>query len=242
MTANDITVIILAGGLGTRLKNVVPSQPKAMAMVCNRPFLSYIMENLLLQGFNNTILCVGHLGDQIRNYFNTKMGQMTLSYSEEKILKGTAGALRQALPLIHTKYLMVFNGDSYCSTDLNSYLKWYFETEAEISLLLTRVKDVRRYGSVETNSYEQVIAFNEKPATKKDGYINAGIYLLKRDHIADIPKDREVSLEYELLQSFIGKGLFAYKTEASFLDIGTPETYVLAQSFFKHWPKLPADH
>lgn len=238
---HGITVAILAGGLGTRLRCLVPSQPKAMASVCNRPFLSFLFESLLTQGFQRAVVCTGYLGEQVREHFRNAFGQMKIAYSQEEELKGTAGALRQALPQIETKYVLAINGDSYCAADLKSYLKWYFQCDAEISLLLTHVKDVRRYGSVQTDVHEQVVGFHEKPVKMEGGYISAGIYLLRCDHIAVIPDDRKVSLEHEFLPRYVGKGLFGFKTRAPFLDIGTPETFQFAQTFFKHWPELPAE-
>jgi NDP-sugar pyrophosphorylase family protein len=132
----------------------------------------------------------------------------------------------------------VLNGDSYFDADLPSFSQSFAGRDARAALLRTRVPDVGRYGQVHVAEDCQVVRFEEKGAATGPGWINAGIYLFRRDVLQTIPPDRPVSLEKEIFPSLIGQGLYAFSQEGRFIDIGTPESYAEAERFFERWSEI----
>jgi len=228
----NVTALILAGGLGTRLQSALPNSPKVLAPVAGRPFLAYLMDQLIIAGFRNVILCTGYKGEQIRAAFGDQYKELNIQYSQEPEPLGTGGALRFALPLINTDSVLVTNGDSYVNCNLSDYIAWYFENDFQAALLLTYVPDTRRYGRVEVSKESRVLNFNEKGAGHGSGWINAGVYIFKRGLLELIPTGNFFSLEREFFPDLIGKGLYSFRSEGAFIDIGTPQSYALTEDFF----------
>ena len=229
----DVTAAILAGGLGSRLQPVVADRPKAMAEVQGRPFLTYLFDQLIGGGVRDAVLCTGYLGDHIKRSFGESYETLRLTYSREPTALGTAGALRLALPLLNSDPVLVMNGDSYCQADLQRFRIWHDRCCAKASLLLTEVSDTRRFGRVQVDGDGAVSAFSEKGKEDGPGWINAGVYLLDRCVLTEVPMARPVSLEREVLPGWIGRGLYGFCNRARFVDIGNPESYAEAQIFFR---------
>ena len=231
-TALELTTAILAGGLGSRLRTVVAGRPKALAEVGARPFLAYLFDQLVAAGARDVVLCTGYLADSIRSLFGESYGTLCLRYSRESTPLGTAGALRLALPLFKSDPVLVMNGDSYCGANLAKFCLWHAARRSNATLLLTKMSHTERFGQVQVGPDGKVTAFQEKGGGQRPGWINAGIYLITRDWLEEIPRDRAVSLEREVFPTWIGRGLYGFQSEARFVDIGTPESYAGAQSFF----------
>jgi NDP-sugar pyrophosphorylase family protein len=230
---SHITVAILTGGLGTRLRSVIADRPKVLAEVRGRPFLEYVLEQLVGANIQYAVLCTGYLGEQIQSFFGDSYKSLRLAYSQESSPVGTAGALRLAMPLLTSDPVLVMNGDSYCQVNLQAFYTWYCEQCAGGSaLLLTRVPDTQRYGRVNRGTDGRVLSFEEKGGKSGPGWINAGIYLLNQLLLSEIPEHNAVSLEQEIFPRWIGRGLYAYHTQGDFLDIGTPQSYAAAEQFF----------
>ena len=228
----SVTAAVLAGGLGTRLRSIVADRPKVLAEIRGRPFLAYLLDQLAAAGVRNVVLCTGYLGEQVQAVFGDSYGDLRLAYSQESAALGTAGALRLALPLLKSDVVLVMNGDSYCQADLGAFWIWHCERGAAATLLLTKVPDTTRYGQVQVENNGQVRSFVEKGKASGPGWINAGIYLLRRDLLQTIPIRRAVSIEREMFPAWVGQGLYGYPSEGQFIDIGTPESYALAEQFF----------
>ena len=231
----DLTVVtaaILAGGLGSRLRPAVSGRPKVLANIGKKPFLTYLFDQLLAAGARDVVVCTGYLGDQIRMIFGESYNTLRLNYSKESTPLGTAGALRLALPLFNSNPVLVMNGDSYCDANIREFCFWHGRRQANATLLLTKIFDTERFGQVKVDVDGKVTDFKEKSRGQGPGWINAGIYLLNRDLLEEIPVNRAVSLETEIFPSWIGRGLYGFQSEARFMDIGTPEAYSSAQSFF----------
>jgi len=229
----QITAVILAGGLGMRLRSVIKDQPKVLASVHGRPFIFYLLDQLAGIGLKNVIICTGYLGDKIQDLLGNSYNVMRLSYSQEVSPLGTAGALRKAVNFFKSNLALVMNGDSYCDADLQAFLDWHQSHTSSATLLLTYLNDASRYGMVEVNEPGSVVNFIEKNNKNSSGWINAGIYLLKRDMIFDISDNMNaVSLERDIFPNWIGKGLYGHKTQCRFLDIGVPAAYAVAEDFF----------
>jgi len=232
----QVTAVILAGGLGTRLRAVVSDRPKVLAGIGGKPFLAYLLDHLSSSGVRSVVLCTGFLGEQIRQLFGNQYGDLELFYSQESSPLGTAGALRLALPLVKSESALVMNGDSFCDANLRNFWERHVKQDADASMLLVEMPDTKRYGRVVVNTDGRVLKFDEKDDRGAPGYINAGIYLVRRRLLQKIAEDRAVSLEREMFPAWVGQGLFGYPSKAHFLDIGTPESYASAFGFFASGP------
>lgn len=229
----QVTALILAGGLGTRLRPVVSDRPKVLAPVAGRPFLSYLLDQLADAGLTRVVLCTGHLGEQIRGLLGRSYRGLHVHYSQEPSPLGTGGALRLAQPLITSGTVLVMNGDSYCDVDLAELWACHQERHAAASTLVRWVADARRFGRVRLDEAGVIRGFDEKRGPDGGGWINAGVYLLGLDLIRTIPTGVALSLEREVLPVWVEAGLVhGCPGEGAFLDIGTPESYRDAQAFF----------
>jgi NDP-sugar pyrophosphorylase family protein len=226
-------VVILAGGKGTRLQNVVSDRPKPMAEVAGRPFIEWLILSLKVQGLRRMVLCTGYMHEAIEAYFRDgKRWDVEIVYSRELSPLGTGGALRQALSQVRTDSLLAMNGDSFCHVDVHVLATAHAARRARASLWLVLAEDCRSGGMVEIDEHGAVRAFHEKPSEQQQGLMSAGIYLLERAVVAAIPPDTPVSLETDVLPSLIGHGLYAVIGCGPFLDIGTPDAYEAARHRF----------
>jgi len=225
----NVTAMILVGGLGTRLRSVVTDRPKPLALVHERPFLDYLLYQLIEAGIEDVVLCIGYLGEKVVETYGNSFLSLKIRYSQEEIQLGTAGALRRALPLIKSEFVLVMNGDSFCDINLQDFWQWYCSRKSFVSIVLTEVDNTKRYGQVQTDSSGLIKLFKEKGDTEELGWINAGIYLITRELLTSIPLERMVSLEKDIFPIWINLEIYGYQTKNRFIDIGTPETYKQAE-------------
>ncbi len=230
----DVTAAVLAGGLGTRLRPALDGRPKVLAPVAGRPFLTYLLDVLRAASFRRVVLLTGYKGEEVKSELGESYRGMELVYSAETSPLGTAGALRAALPQLSTSITLLLNGDSYCKIDLKAFAGFHRRREAAITMALTRVDDASRYGRVRTSAEGRVTAFTEKHERADPGWINAGVYLIERRLVEEIPTGRPVSLEREMLPAWIEKKCACgHKRVRPFLDVGTPESYASAAAFLQ---------
>jgi len=229
---SDITTVILAGGLGTRLRPVLSDRPKVLAEVLGRPFLTYLLEQLSSADVRQVILCTGYMGDKVQETYGDTYKSLHLLYSKEDNPLDTGGALRLALPMIKSDTVMIMNGDSYVNADLKTFLEWFLRKNIVAALLLAKTIDTSRYGRVVISRNGHIEIFEEKGGIEVDGWINAGIYLLQKKFVETIPLGKTFSLERELLPSLVGKKFYGYRCEGEFIDIGTPKSFLKAEKFF----------
>lgn len=228
----DISTAILAGGLGTRLRSVLPGRPKVLALIHGRPFLTYLLDQLAAAGARKVVFCIGYMADMVEKELGDHYGTIRLTYSREGEPLGTGGALRQALPLFSSDPVLVMNGDSFMDADLAAYLSWFMTKELEASLVLAQVPDTGRFGQVTVDEKDRILGFEEKGAHQGSGWINAGIYLLQKTILRLIPEGKYFSLERELFPQLLPERLYGFRSEGKFIDIGTPESYSQAERFF----------
>lgn len=231
-----VDVVILAGGLGTRLQPVINDRPKPMAEVCGHPFLAHLLQQVAGFGARSVLLCVAHRAGQVIAHFGseypTAQGALRLRYVHEEQPLGTGGALRHAVAWLEQETVLVLNGDSYCEADLAAFRHWHQSRPAAISLVLTPVADSSRYGQVRVAADGKVEGFTEKAAGAGPGWINAGLYLTSRTVLTTIPADGPVSLERSVFPQHVGHDLYGWCGGGRFIDIGTPESYEAAAAFF----------
>lgn len=231
MSLESVPAMILAGGLGTRLRPVVSNLPKVLAVVRGRPFITHLLDQLAGSGVRRVIICTGYMADSVQRTLGQSYGDIELTYSAESQPLGTGGALALASKCVQSEQFLAMNGDSYFPVDLNALWSWHRHKEAVATLLLAKATDTARFGRVEVDADGQLKAFKEKTASAGAGFINAGVYCLSREILASIALDRPVSLEREVFPDWIGRGLFAKVGEGPLLDIGTPDSYAQAQTF-----------
>lgn len=229
-------VAILAGGLGTRLKPILPGRQKVVARVVEHPFLEYILDQLDKSGFKNVVICTGHLGDQVKEAFGDNYHHLSLFYSREPSPLGTAGAINLALPYLKSEHILIMNGDSFYDIDLNFFWLFHLEKKANGTILLKELSNTARYGNVEVDKDSRIIKFQEKKTNGGAGLISGGIYLLKRSMLLEIPENSLISFEKDIFPKWIGNKFYGFKGNGRFIDIGTPETYKKAKKFFSQYP------
>lgn len=226
--------IILAGGLGTRLNEVVKELPKPMAPINDRPFLTYQLDYLLLYGIRRVILSVGYKYEAIESYFGSEYRGMEILYAVEKEPLGTGGAIAMALEMALSDQVLVLNGDTHFRVNYGRLWNFHKRTEAKISMVLRLVEDVDRFGSVDVDFLGVVRSFSEKGRFTGRGLINGGVYIIDKAYFKSLRLPEKCSFERDCLEIiYPQKSLFAMQCKAYFIDIGIPEDYETAQEDFK---------
>lgn len=219
----SLRVLILAGGLGTRLRPAIGATPKAMAEVAGRPFLAHLLDLTARDGFRRIVLLTGYGAETIEGYFGTGHERgLEIAYSREPELLGTGGALRLAASRFPDERFVVMNGDSLFSIPLHSLIDAHLAAAARATLALAHATEPRRFGGVESDADGRVRRFVEKGEAMAGGLVNAGIYVIERSVLTTIPSDRAVSLEREIFPGLVGEGLYAFPFDGPLVDIGVP--------------------
>ena len=221
--------IVLAGGLGTRLAHVTSDIPKPMAPIASRPFLEYLLDYLIEQGIEKTVLAVSYKWEVIQEYFGVEYRGMSLKYSVEDVPLGTGGAIRLAVESLADDDVVVLNGDTLFHVDLKGMENDHRSSGARLSMALKRVADCGRFGRVEVSVDGVVTNFQEK-STGGPGWINGGVYMLNRNLFTDFPMPERFSFEQDLVEPNISRiKPCAFLSDAYFIDMGVPEDYERAQ-------------
>lgn len=214
--------IILAGGLGTRLKDKLGGLPKPMAPVAGRPFLEILLNQLARCGCTRVILSVGHLHNVIESHFGAAWRGIGIGYSIESAPLGTGGAIRASLAHATEENILVLNGDTYLGADYAAMMRFHAGQSAPMTMAVAHQPDVARYGGVLLDG-DRIAGFEEK-GRSGPGWINGGAYVLRRDMAWPPNLPEKFSFETDFLAPNIAR-LYpaAFKTEGFFLDIGVPE-------------------
>lgn len=222
--------VILAGGFGTRLAGLVRDVPKPMAPVAGRPFLEYILDDLIRQGVTRAVLAVGYKKEVIIKHFRQNYRGLEILYSEESTPLLTGGAIRQALSLCREERVFIVNGDTFFQVNLPALREFSEKKGAGTAIALKRMENFSRYGAIETDTAGTVTAIYEKRYFRQ-GYINGGIYDMPRQSLEDYPE--KFSLENDSFPRIQAeKQLFGFPSDGFFIDIGVPEDYRKAQELF----------
>ena len=228
-----VPALILAGGLGTRLRAAVPRTPKVLAPIRGRPFLAYLLDQLAEASLRRVLMLTGHQADAVETTFGGRCGPLRLEYAREPSPLGTGGAVRQAIERIEDQLILLLNGDSYCQADLKAFHAFHRRSRADLSMVMVRVDDAGRYGQVRCAPGGKIVGFEEKTASTQPGWINAGIYLIQRHLVTALPLGQPSSLERDWLPRWTqSRNVMGFASPGPFLDIGTPEAYAAAEMFF----------
>lgn len=221
--------IVLAGGLGTRLQHVLPDIPKCMAPIKGKPFLTFVLDYLENQNIDKVILSVGYRKEHIINYFGKSYRSLKIIYSIENEPLGTGGAIKQALDYCSDKLAYIVNGDTCFKPDLAAMSNLHQKAEVDITVAVKYMADTSRYGLVVADQNGKIVEFREKDKLSAGGWINGGIYLIKKT-VFDTFQQQKFSIENDVFKVLCDKlNLQAFQTDAFFLDIGIPEDYDRAQ-------------
>lgn len=221
--------LLLAGGLGTRLRPLTENLPKPMALVGNRPWLEHLILHLKRQGISDFVLAVKHYSGLIRDRFGdgSPLG-VRIEYAVEETLLGTAGAIKNAEPLLGDRFLVV-NADIVHEVSIVPLLDYHLEHKGAVTIGLTEVEDPSQYGVVEQTASGKILRFVEKPSKgdAPSNRINAGIYVMEKASLQWIPEGRPVSIERETFPLLIerGAGVFGKPVDGYWIDMGTKDRY-----------------
>jgi len=225
-----VEAVVLAGGLGTRLRRVVTDLPKPMAPIGNKPFLEYILKYLEKNGIKRVILSVGYKWEIIQEYFGYEFENIELIYSVEDEPLGTGGAIKKAMNQVENSQVYIINGDTFFDVNLKTL---DLKDKSKLILSLKHMTDFDRYGCVENDENNLVTAFTEK-SYRKSGNINGGIYLASKDIFNEYDLDEKFSFEEFMQENFKKLQISSTIFDNYFIDIGIPEDYEKAQSEIKN--------
>ena len=230
----DIDAVILCGGFGKRLRQVGSDRPKSLAEINGVAFLDILIQHVANFGFKRFILCLGYMGEAIKAHYHKRASSLEITFSREKVLLGTGGAIKNAQSLIQSNPFLVLNGDSFCKLDLLDFYKFHLKKKAVLSVALSKPGDDQNSGVVILDRRERIVRFNEKVKPVKGSRRSAGIYLMDREIFRRMGARRSFSLEYDLFPSLAGKDCYGYFCKNDFIDIGTPQNLIKAPDFLKH--------
>jgi NDP-sugar pyrophosphorylase family protein len=242
--------VLLVGGLGTRLRSAVPSLPKTLASVGDKPFLELLVRQLGSQELRELVMCTGYLAEQIQEVFQdgSDFGA-TIEYSKETVPLGTAGALKLAQRYVQNESeFLVINGDTFLEIDFNEFIVSHRKHGSLATMAVVPVENSSRYGTVQVGADGRILGFLEKTGQNTPGIINAGVYVFTNAALTLIPQG-PVSLEHDVFPLLIEQGFYAIEQRGMFIDIGTPDDYERAKkmsdrladaAFYKHSRIPPA--
>jgi NDP-sugar pyrophosphorylase family protein len=222
--------VIIAGGLGTRLRPLTYNLPKPIVPVVNRPFVVHQIEHLVKHGVDEVIINLHYLSHEIKKILdNGKQWGIKIHYSIEESPLGTAGAVKNAEQFFDEGPMVIFNGDILTDINISKVVNFHREKNATVTLTLTEVEDPTAFGLILTDKEGRVTKFIEKPSwnmvTAKT--INAGIYVVDPKIFKGVPKGEKYSFERELYPSLLESGvpIYGYLSDAYWIDIGNPQKY-----------------
>jgi D-glycero-alpha-D-manno-heptose 1-phosphate guanylyltransferase len=237
MITNDLSagvteVIILAGGMGTRLRDSIDKLPKPMAPVNGKPFLFHLLTWLKNYNVEKIILSTGYRSESITGYFGDSFSGIPVGYAVEHKALGTGGAIMFAMQKCTSDNIVVVNGDTFFPINLDKFFRFHEKMGNIFSIALKPMKDVSRYGTVECEG-DTILGFNEKRLCK-EGLINGGIYIINREFLGSQKLPETFSIESDVLEKLAGSSLLKCMIfDEPFIDIGIPEDYYRAGDFLK---------
>ncbi|MBI4370194.1 MAG: NTP transferase domain-containing protein [Elusimicrobia bacterium] len=226
MTINDLQVLILAGGLGTRLRPATLNTPKPMIKVIDKPYLEHQILLLRQNGASRFLMLTGYLGRQISDYFGDgRKWDVHIQYSQEPEPLGTAGAIQMASSLLENIFLLL-NGDSYLPINYRDFLDRYLETNftGMLSIYDNKIQETNVPGNVVLDNSGRIVEYRRSGHDNGTTFIDAGASLWKKQLLSFFPKKSPLSLEQDIFPSLIKQGrLGSYPINERFYDMGTPD-------------------
>lgn len=221
--------IILAGGLGTRLRAAVSELPKCLAPVAGRPFLSYLIDYFSQEGIERFVFSLGYKHELVTAFVKEHYPTLPVHFSIEKEPLGTGGGIKLACRAVEEQTVLILNGDTMFKTDVVELAAFHYKSGADCTLSLKPMNNFDRYGAVELNADHSVKSFREKKFYE-EGLINGGVYVLNTGSFLKEELPEKFSFEKDYLEVKVGTGKLAgLVQEGYFIDIGIPEDLMRAQ-------------
>lgn len=226
-------VVILAGGLGTRLRHIIGDFPKCLALVNNRPFLYYLIQDCVQQGVKRIVLSLGYKADTVIDYIQQNTWPIAIDWVIESEPLGTGGGIALALQSCHQPHVLVMNGDTFLEVNYQQLLAYHQAQQALCTIAVKHMHDFERYGTLTFKASGTIESFLEKqPVT--EGYINAGVYVINKAAFLQARWPSKFSFETDFLQApAYTQQCFAFTETGYFIDIGVESDYLQAQEDFK---------
>lgn len=222
--------IVLAGGLGTRLKSAVPDLPKCLAPVAGKPFLEYLIREGKKQGIQRFIFALGYKTKLVEKFIRSLLPETEYLFSVEREPLGTGGAIHLGCSQVNGTDALVMNADTFFAVNLRLLADFHGEHQADCTLSLKPMKQFDRYGVVNQNAQHLITGFSEKKYMES-GLINGGIYALNTERFLKKNFPPVFSLEKDYLEKEYRHGkIYGLVSDAYFIDIGIPEDYRRAQT------------
>lgn len=222
--------IVLAGGLGTRLRSAVPDLPKCMAPVAGHPFLKYLIDYYLQKGINRFIFSLGYMHEVIEKYLNEYYPSLNYTSVIESEPLGTGGGIKLACRKAISEQVLILNGDTFFGVDLTEIYQFHAISNADCTLALKPMLNFDRYGVVEMNQAGRIGLFHEKKQTAA-GNINGGVYLLKKSALLESDLPDKFSFEKDFMETHLNSlRIYGIIQEGYFIDIGIPVDYERSQT------------
>lgn len=225
-------VIILAGGLGTRLKHLLNEKPKSLAIVANKPFLKYIIDLLLRNGVEKFYFALGYQSKLIIDFLISNYPTLNFYYNIESNLLGTGGAIRNVIDLCENDHVLIVNGDTYFELNFEDFFKFHQKNKSNFTIALKLLQNFCRYGTVTLDNSYNLVSFEEKKVVES-GLINSGYSIINRSELNRFKKNVNFSFEKDYLEKCIpNKNFYGFIDNSYFIDIGIEEDFNNAQIHF----------
>lgn len=223
------SAVILAGGLGTRLRDAVPDLPKPMAPINGRPFLEHQIDYWIEQGIRHFVLSVGYRHEVILEHFGTRYRSARIDYAVENAPLGTGGGLLLAADkLIDHKPFLLLNGDTFFEVSLDELVAFHNSRESDWTLSLFATSETGRYMGLEVAADGRILSLRST-AGEPGRLANGGVYLVKPELLSatEWQPGARLSLEEDIMPALLqgGARFHGYECNGRFIDIGVPEDY-----------------
>jgi NDP-sugar pyrophosphorylase family protein len=233
MDLSKIDVVILCGGLGTRLRGTIGEKQKTMADFHGRPFMDFLLEYLAGQGFRRAILCAGYQAENIAAHYRAGQFGMEIVVSQEQAPLGTGGAIKNAEGFVHSDPFVALNGDSVCRMDYPEFVMAHLSQQADMTIAVVKVADKREYGAIVLTPDGRIADFQEKSAAQSGpGFISTGIYCFRQEVLNWMPA-KAFSIEKDFFPGQLQRRVRGFEFKGKFLDIGTPDRFQEAQQILR---------
>lgn len=233
MDISELDVVLLCGGLGTRLRSITNEFPKVMVEVEGEPFLNFVIRHLKTQGVERIILCTGYQALVVENYYRKNDFEIVIDYSREETPLGTGGAIKNAQDIIDSEEFFVLNGDCFCPVELKAMLKFHSQKKALATIAAHKIGIADEFGTIELKEDKRIASFKEKMKGAVNQYANAGVYCFNKEVFNLFPDKDKFSLEEDVFPHIIKGRVYAFLTDKEFLDIGTPDRLQKALKLLK---------